>query len=46
MSTPLELLHFPYSHFNEKVRWGLEYKKVPTRRLPCCPGRIAAESAV
>ena len=29
--TPL-LWHFPISHFNEKVRWALDYKDVPHRR--------------
>jgi hypothetical protein len=23
------LWHFPVSHFNEKVRWALDYKQVP-----------------
>src|SRR5882724_1706740 len=27
-STPV-LWHFPVSHFNEKVRWALDYKKIP-----------------
>jgi glutathione S-transferase len=30
-STPL-LWHFPISHFNEKVRWALDYKAIPHRR--------------
>jgi glutathione S-transferase len=31
MDTPL-LWHIPLSHFNEKVRWTLDYKKIPHRR--------------
>ena len=31
MSVPL-LWHFPISHFNEKVRWALNWKRVPHRR--------------
>ena len=31
MDTPL-LWHIPLSHFNEKVRWTLDYKCVPHRR--------------
>lgn len=31
MTTPL-LWHFPISHYNEKVRWALDYKSVPHRR--------------
>ena len=31
MSVPL-LWHFPISHFNEKVRWALDWKRVPHRR--------------
>jgi glutathione S-transferase len=30
-SVPL-LWHFPISHFNEKVRWALDYKQIPHRR--------------
>ncbi len=30
-SLPL-LWHFPISHFNEKVRWALDWKKIPHRR--------------
>lgn len=32
MSVPL-LWHFPISHFNEKVRWALDWKRVPHRRV-------------
>jgi glutathione S-transferase len=31
MSLPL-LWHIPFSHFNEKVRWALGFKKIPHRR--------------
>ena len=31
MDTPL-LWHIPLSHFNEKVRWALDYKRIPHRR--------------
>lgn len=31
MTTPL-LWHFPISHYNEKVRWALDYKHIPHRR--------------
>ncbi len=31
MTTPL-LWHFPISHYNEKVRWALDYKCIPHRR--------------
>ena len=31
METPL-LWHIPLSHFNEKVRWTLDYKRIPHRR--------------
>src|SRR2546421_3409709 len=27
-STPV-LWHFPVSHFNEKVRWALDFKRIP-----------------
>jgi len=33
-----ELLHFPVSHFNEKGRWALDYKRVPHVRTPLLPG--------
>jgi glutathione S-transferase len=33
MSTDLPLLwHIPLSHFNEKVRWALDFKHIPHRR--------------
>ena len=31
MQIPL-LWHIPFSHFNEKVRWALDYKGIPHRR--------------
>jgi glutathione S-transferase len=32
VSEPL-LWHFPISHYNEKVRWALDWKRVPHRRV-------------
>jgi glutathione S-transferase len=32
VSAPL-LWHFPISHYNEKVRWALDWKRVPHRRV-------------
>jgi len=34
----LELLQFPYSHYNEKARWALDFKRVPHRRTSLLPG--------
>ena len=34
----LELIQFPYSHYNEKVRWTLAYKRLPYRRRDLLPG--------
>ena len=31
-SDPLLLWHIPFSHFSEKVRWALDYKRIPHRR--------------
>jgi glutathione S-transferase len=31
MSLPL-LWHIPFSHFNEKARWALDFKRIPHRR--------------
>src|ERR1700691_5500396 len=28
-TTPPILWHFPISHFNEKVRWALDFKRIP-----------------
>ena len=38
MSHAAELFHFRISHFNEKVRWALDYKGVPHRRTALTPG--------
>jgi glutathione S-transferase len=32
------LLHFQISHYNEKVRWALDHKRWPHRRVALCPG--------
>ncbi len=37
-SDDLELFHFPMSHFNEKARWTLDWKRLPHRRTPLLPG--------
>src|SRR3954452_3827537 len=37
MSRPL-LWHLPISHFSEKVRWALDWKRVPHRRRVMPPG--------
>jgi glutathione S-transferase len=34
----IELLQFPYSHYNEKVRWALDLKRVPHTRRNLLPG--------
>jgi len=39
----IELLQFPYSHFNEKVRWALDWKGVPHRRTDYLPGPHAPQ---
>ena len=31
------LWHFPISHFNEKVRWTLDLKRIPHRAARSCP---------
>lgn len=38
MEPSVELLQFPYSHFNEKARWALDFKQVPHRRHSYLPG--------
>jgi len=38
MSATIELLHFEYSHFNEKARWALDFKRVPHTRTSFLPG--------
>src|SRR3954463_3110989 len=37
MSKPL-LWHLPISHFSEKVRWALDWKRIPHRRRVMPPG--------
>jgi len=32
------LLQFPYSHYNEKARWALDYKGIRHRRVDYLPG--------
>jgi glutathione S-transferase len=39
MDTPL-LWHIPLSHFNEKVRWALDYKRIGHRRKVLGPGYL------
>src|SRR5438128_2030362 len=39
MATPL-LWHFPISHFNEKARWALDWKRVPHVRRTLGPGYL------
>lgn len=34
----IELHMFPMSHYNEKARWGLDFKGVAHRRIPYLPG--------
>lgn len=36
--SPPRLWHFRVSHFNEKVRWALDYKRWPHRRHALVPG--------
>jgi glutathione S-transferase len=38
MDADLELLQFRFSHYNEKVRWALDYKGLPHRRTDLLPG--------
>ena len=35
---PPVLWQFKYSHYNEKVRWALDFKRVPHRRRSMLPG--------
>jgi glutathione S-transferase len=37
-SQPPRLLHFRVSHYNEKVRWALDHKRIPHVRVACVPG--------
>jgi len=39
MATPL-LWHFPISHFNEKARWALDWKRIPHVRRTLGPGYL------
>ncbi len=38
MSADVTLYQFPFSTFNEKARWALDYKGVPHKRVSCLPG--------
>jgi glutathione S-transferase len=38
MNDELELFQFRYSHYNEKVRWALDYKGLPHTRTDLLPG--------
>lgn len=38
MSQPPLLLQFRVSHFNEKVRWALDHKRIPHQRKSLVPG--------
>lgn len=40
---PIELHQFSQSHFNEKVRWALDYKGVPHVRINYLPGPHAPQ---
>ncbi len=40
--TDPELIQFRYSHFNEKVRWALDYKGIVHKRRTVYPGLQAA----
>jgi glutathione S-transferase len=33
-----ELIQFPYSHYNEKARWALDWKRIPHVRTDLLPG--------
>jgi glutathione S-transferase len=35
---PVELLQFPFSHYNEKARWALDWKGVAHHRTSLLPG--------
>jgi glutathione S-transferase len=39
----IELLQFRFSHYNEKVRWALDYKRVPHVRIDFLPGPHAPQ---
>jgi glutathione S-transferase len=38
ISSPPRLIHFRVSHYNEKVRWALDYKRWPHLRRDLVPG--------
>ena len=38
MNADLELFQFRFSHYNEKVRWALDYKGLPHKRTDLLPG--------
>lgn len=38
MTAPIELIQFVYSHYNEKARWALDWKRLPHRRRTLLPG--------
>ena len=42
MKVDLELFQFRYSHYNEKVRWALDFKGLAHRRTDLLPGLHAA----
>src|SRR3954470_8934865 len=42
MSKPPVLWHLKVSHYNEKVRWALDYKGIPHVRRAADPGRHRA----
>ena len=39
--SPPVLWHLKVSHYNEKARWALDYKRLPHRRRAALPGRHA-----
>ena len=38
VESPIELHQFSHSHYNEKVRWALDYKRIPHVRINYLPG--------
>jgi glutathione S-transferase len=42
MNVDLELFQFRFSHYNEKVRWALDYKGLEHKRTDLLPGPHAA----
>jgi len=43
VETPVELHQFSHSHYNEKVRWTLDYKGIPHVRICYIPGPHAPQ---